>query len=133
MNSTEVQNPQCKLDDVFILAYVFGSVLACAMHEVCSRVSEDLLLIFRILSLFLTNNSSSDSKAFLRFIVFSVSPTAVCRAFLFFDAKVWPQSQTATCTTILHCGHTFLRSIDLLHSVPCTTVLHCGHTFLNLS
>ena len=43
---------------------------------------------------FLTNNSSSDSKAFLRFIVFSGSPTAVHRAFLFFDAKAWPQSQT---------------------------------------
>ena len=32
-----------------------------------------------------------------------------------------------------HCGHTFLRHIDLLNSIVCTTVLHCGHTYLNLS
>ena len=45
------------------------------------------------------------------------------------------QSQTDlfTCTTVLHCAHTFLRRIDLLHSIACTTVLHCGHTSLNLS
>ena len=45
------------------------------------------------------------------------------------------QSQTDlfTCTMVLHCGHTFLRRIDLLHSIACTTVLHCRHTFLNLS
>ena len=31
MNSTEVQNPRCKLDDKCLcLSYVFGSVLACA-------------------------------------------------------------------------------------------------------
>ena len=42
---------------------------------------------------------------------------------------------TFTCTTptVLHCGHNFLRRIDLLHSIACTTILHCGHTFLNLS
>ena len=47
------------------------------------------------------------------------SPTAVHRAFLFFDAKACPQSQTDlfTCTTILHCWHAFLRSIDLLHFI----------------
>ena len=59
--------------------------------------------------------------------------TTLC--FPFFDAKAWPQSQTDlfTCTTVLHFAHTFLRRIDLLHSIACTTVLHCGHTFLNLS
>ena len=73
MNSTEVQNPQPKLDDKCLcLSYVFGSVLAC-MCKVCSRVSEALLLALLIVS----NNSSSDSKAFLRFIAFSGSPTAV--------------------------------------------------------
>ena len=51
--------------------------------KVCSRVSEALLLVLRTLSLsFPTNNSSSDSKAFLRFIAFSGSPTAVHCAFL---------------------------------------------------
>ena len=42
-------------------------------------------------SLFRHCNSSSDSKAFLHFTVFSGSPTAVHRAF---DVKAWPQSQT---------------------------------------
>ena len=39
------------------------------------------------------------------------------------------QSQTDlfTCTTVLHCGHTFLRRIDLLH------VLHCMHYGITLS
>ena len=73
---------------------------------------------------FVTNNSSSDSMAFLRFIAFSCSPTAVHRAFLFFDAKGWPQSQTDlfTCTTVLHCGHTFLRRIDLIYGKSYYTV-----------
>ena len=41
--------------------------------------------------------------------VFSGSPTAVHHAFLFFNVKAWPQSQTDlfTCTMVLHCGHTF--------------------------
>ena len=61
MNSTEVQNPWCKLDDKCLgLPYVFGSVLACANSA----------HVFQKLS-FLTNNSSSDSKAFLSFIAFS--------------------------------------------------------------
>ena len=36
-------------------------------------------------------------------------PTVVHRAFPFFDAKAWQQSQTDLfmCTTVLHCGHTF--------------------------
>ena len=75
MNSTEVQNPRRKLlDKCLCLSYVFSFVLAC-MCKVCSRVSEALLLTLQTLSL--TNNSSSDSKAFLHFIVFSGSPTAV--------------------------------------------------------
>ena len=107
MNRTKVQNPPRKLD-------VFGSVLTCAKS---AQVFQKLAL--RTLSLsFLTNISSSDSKVFLCFIVFS----AVHRAFLFFDAKAWPQSQTDlfTCTTVLHCGHTFLRRIDPLHSIAYT-------------
>ena len=42
---------------------------------------------------FLTNNLIV-SQAFLRFIAFSGSPTAVHHAFLFSDAKAWPQSHT---------------------------------------
>ena len=106
MNSTEVQNPRRKLD-------VFGSKFLPVQSLL--TVSEALLLPLRTLSLsFVTNNSSSDTKAFLRFIAFSGSQIAVHRDFLFFsDAKAWPQSQTDlfTCTTVLHCGHTFLRRI----------------------
>ena len=61
---------------------------------------------------------------------FSGSPTAVHCAFLFFNAKAWPQSQADlfTCTMVLHCRHTFLRCIDLLRY--CTVGIY---TFLNLS
>ena len=47
-NSTEVQNPQCKLDNkCSCLSNVFGSVLACAKFV---HVSEVLLLALRTLS-----------------------------------------------------------------------------------
>ena len=94
---------------------MFGSVLACAKS---AHVSQNLLLALRNLSIcFVTNNSSSDSKAYLRFIAFSGSPMAVQRAFLFFDAKARPQSQTYLLPTVLHCVHTFLRRIDILNSI----------------
>ena len=108
--------------------------------KVCSLVSETLLLALWTLSLsFLTSNSSSDSKAFLHFIAFSGSPTAVHRAFLFFDAKAWPQSQTDlfTCTTVW-------AYLSLLHSIACITLwaylsqthrpiaLHCMHYGITL-
>ena len=100
------------------LPYVFNSVLACA-KPAHACVSEALLPALRTLSLSFLTNSSSDSKAFQHFIAFSGSPTAVHRAFLLFDAKAWPQSQTDlfTCTTVLHCGHTFLRHIDLIYGI----------------
>ena len=83
--------------------------------KVCSRVSEAFLLSLRTLSLsFLTNNSSSDSKAFLGFTAFSG------RAFLFFNAKAWPQSQTHlfTCTTVLHCGQSQTSKFDGKTTIP---------------
>ena len=84
---------------------------------------------------FPTNNSSSDSKAFLRFIAFSGSQTAVHRAFLFFDAKAWPVTNWPL---HVHYGITLCTYLSqthrpILHSIACTTVLHCGHTSLNLS
>ena len=100
------------------LSYVFDSVLACA-KPAHGRVSEALLPLLRTLSLSFLTNSSSDSKAFQHFTVFSGSPTAVHRAFLFFNAKAWQQSQTDlfTCTTVLHCGNTFLRHIHLIYGI----------------
>ena len=102
---------------------------SCLCNQVCSRVSGALLLTSRTLSLsFLTNNSSSDSKAFLRFIAFSGSPTAVHRAFLFFDAKAWPQSQTdlftVTCTT----GITLWAYLSQTHRPIALRCMHYGIT-----
>ena len=104
------------------LPYVFDSVLACA-KPAHARVSEALLPALRTLSLSFLTNSSSVNKAFQHFIAFSGSPIAVRSAILFFDMKAWPQSQTDlfTCTTVLHCGHTFLTRIDLIYvyySIP---------------
>ena len=91
MNSTEVQNPRRKLD-------VFGPVLVCAKPaHVFQKLSYTRFADFVS---FVTNSSSSDSKVFLRFITFSDSPTVVHHAFLFFDAKAWPQSQTDLFTYI---------------------------------
>jgi len=73
MNSTEVQNPRRKLEyKCLCLSCVWFCSCLCKVY---SRVSEALLLALRTLSL--TNNSSSDSKAFLSFIAFSGSLTAV--------------------------------------------------------
>ena len=146
MKGTEVPNPRhssacdctCVLTRIDHCLVNNRSCHACQMCLVLFLPVQSLLTCFRSsltrfadLSLsFPTNNPSSDSKAFLRFIAFSGSPTAVHCAFLkFFDAKAWPQSQTDlfTCTTVLHCAHTFLRRIDLLHSIACTTVLPLGY------
>ena len=95
MKGTEVPNPRrssacdcaCVLTRIDHCLVNNRSCHACQMClvlcKVCSRVSEALLLVLRTLSLsFPTNNPSSDSKAFLRFIAFSGSPTAVHCAFL---------------------------------------------------
>ena len=90
---------------------VFGSVLACAKSDhVFQKLSlETLSLSFITITLPQT----------VCFIVFSGSPTAVHHAFLFFNTKACPQSKTDvfTCTMVLHCGHTFLRRIDLIYSI----------------
>ena len=118
-----MQNPRRKLDDKCLcLPCVFSSVVACAIKSV--HVLQELSYSGDIFSL-LTNNSSSDSKAFLRFIAFSGSPTPVHHAF--------HRMAMDTVTNLLlqvhhiHCGYTFLRCIDLLHSDSVATVLHCGH------
>ena len=52
---------------------------SCLCNQVCSCVSGALLLTSRTLSLsFLTNNSSSDSKAFLRFMTLGVALNKSC-------------------------------------------------------
>ena len=106
-----------RFQKISCLPYVVDSVLACAKPaDAC--VSEALLPALQTLSLSFLTNSSSDSKVFQHFIVFSGSPSAVHHAFLFFNVKAWPQSQTDLfmCTTVLHCGHTFLRCIVLIYS-----------------
>ena len=125
-----MQNPRRKLDDkcLYLPCVRFCS---CLCNQVCSRVSGALLLTSRTLSLsFLTNNSSSDSKAFFTFHCVLRLPNSSTPCFPFFDAKAWPQSQTdlftVTCTTVLHCGHTFLRRIDLLGQAG-PIALRCMH------
>ena len=134
MNSTEVQNPQCKLYaylnwfrwlTILSVALIVDlcTLCCCCLYKVCWNVSEALMLAicdrfcsclckacscacFRssltcfadFFSLSFFTNSSSDSKAFQHFIAFSGSPTAVHCAFLFFEAKAWPQSKlTSSC------------------------------------
>ena len=77
MNSSKVQNPQRKLDDKCLCLSIICVRFCSCLCKVCSRVSEALLLALQTLSL--TNNSSSDSKAFLCFIAFSGFPTPVHR------------------------------------------------------
>ena len=97
--------------------------------KVCSLVSEALLLALQTLSLsFLTSNSSSDRKAFLRFIAFSGSSTAVHRAFLFFDAK----AAMATVTNWplhVHYGITLWEYLSQTHR---PIALHCMHYGITL-
>ena len=72
MNITEVQYPRRKLDDKCLcLSYAFGSVFAC---EKSAHMFQKLSYS---LADFVSNNSSSDTKAFQCFTVFSGSPTAV--------------------------------------------------------
>ena len=121
MNSTEVQNPQRKLD-------MFCSCLCKTCY-----VFQKLSLALRTLSLsFVTNNSSLDSKAFLCFIAFSGSPTVVHHAFLFFNAKAWQQSQTDlfTYTTVSHCGHTF-HGIRYTVGIPSEPLVKDSHKHLS--
>ena len=100
------------VSEALMLPYVSAiSVLACA--KFAHVFSEAFLLALLTLSLpFLTSNSSSDSKAFLRFIAFCVRlPYRSTPCFFFFNAKAWPQSQTDLFmwAMVLHCGHTFLK------------------------
>ena len=67
MNSTEVQNPRRKLD------VPVQSLITCFISSL-TRFAD-------FVSLFRHYNTSSDSKAFLRFIAFSGSPTP-CFPFL---------------------------------------------------
>ena len=107
---------------VYSLFKCFRSSLTCFVESVCLSVSS-LITLPQTVTLFYVSLCYQ-------------APQRQCTVlFLFFDAKAWPQSQTDlfTCTTVLHCGHTFLRRIHLLNSIACTMVLHCGHTFLSLS
>ena len=99
MKDTEVPNPRhssacdctCVLTRIDHCLVNNRSCHACQMCLVLFLPVQSLLMCFRSsltrfadrLSLsFPTNNPSSDSKAFLRFIAFSGSPTAVHCAFL---------------------------------------------------
>ena len=88
MNSTEVQNPRRKLDDKYLcLSCVWFCSCLC---KVCSRVSEALFNThFADLSVITLPQTLSTFHCILRL----------------------PNSSTLSnaCTTVLHCGHTFLN------------------------
>ena len=104
--------------------------------QMCSRVSEALLLHGLCLSLSSLVTLTQTVRLNFYVSLRSQAPhaTAVQHAFLFFNAKAWPQSLTDlfTCTTVLHCGpgRTFLWCINLLHFVACTTVLHLSESLV---
>ena len=84
MNSTEVQNPRCKLNDKCLcLSCAFGSVLVCAKS---AHVFQKLSYLLCGLC---TSSSSSDTKAFLHFIVFSDSPTAYTVHCMHYGIILW--------------------------------------------
>ena len=122
VNCTEVQNPRCKLDDKCVcLPYVFGSVLACAIKS--AHVFQELSYSLRGLCLPLS--SLITLLQTVRFFYVSVRFQAPQQQYtvLSFSSMQWhshAQSQTDffTCTTVLYCGHTFLRCIDLLALFP---------------
>ena len=95
--------------------------------KVCPRVSESLLLVLRTLSLsFPTNNPSSDSKAFLRFIAFSGSPTAVHCAFL---SSMRRHGQVTNWSLHVHNGITLCTYLSQTHR---PIALHCMHYGITL-
>ena len=111
------------------LPYVFGSVLACAKS---AHLFQKLYYSFSGLCLSLSSLVTLSQTERLFYVSLRSQVPQQQYTVLSFSsnhAKAWPQSQTDlfTCTTVLHCGNTFLRRIDLLHSIACTTVLHCGH------
>ena len=75
MNSTEVQYPRRKLDDKYLCFYAYHMCLVLFLPV------QSLLMRFRRFVTrfadFVSNISSSDTKAFLCFIAFSGSPTAI--------------------------------------------------------
>ena len=135
MNSTEVQNSRRKLDDKCLcLPYVFGSVLACAIKS--AHVFQELSYSLHGICLSLSSLITLPQTVRPFYIsLCSQAPQQQYTVLSFSSMRRHGQLQTDlfTCPTVLRCGHTFLRRIDLLNSVVCTTVLHCGRTFLNLS
>ena len=105
------------------LPYVFGSVLACAKSAyVFQKLSYSLCgLCLSLLSLITL------PQTVRLFIAFSDSPTAVHFAFLFFDAKAWPQSQT---DLHVHYGITLWAYLSQTHR---PIALHCMHYGITLS
>ena len=105
-----------------VLFLPFSNVAEALMLAICVRFCYCLCKVcsqklpYSLCGLCLSLYSSSDNKASLRSQAPQQQYTVL---FLFFDVKAWPKSQTdlLTYTTILHFGYTFLRCIDLLHSI----------------
>ena len=111
MNSTEVQNPRRKLyDKCLCLLYVFGSVLACAIKS--AHVFQELSYSLRGLCLSLSSLITLPQTVRLFYVSLrSQAPQQQYTVLSFSSMRRHGQSQTDpfTCTTVLHCAHTFLR------------------------
>ena len=127
-----MQNPRRKLDDkcfMFIICVRFCSCLC----EVCSHVSEVLLLALGTSSL--TKSSDSKLRAFLRFIAFSGSPTAVHTVYrMHYGITLWaylsePLSHKCLVSLTEKPQYRVLKSLD--HTLPLCTCY--GEVYRNIA
>ena len=101
------------------LPYVFDSVLVCAKSaDMFQKLSYSLCgICLSVSSLITLPQTVTLFYVSLRY----QAPQRQCTVLSFSSMR----RHLFTCTTVLHCGHTFLRRIHLLNSIACTTVLHC--------
>ena len=102
---------------VFLPVYSLFKCHACHMCSTLFLPVQSLLMhVFQKLSLPALRTLSLSSLTLTQTVrLFNVSLRSQAPqqqyTVLSFDAKAWPRSQTdfSTCTTVLHCGHTFLN------------------------
>ena len=122
MNSTEVQNPRRKLD-------VFGSVLACAKSaHVFLKLSYSLCGLCLSLSSLIT---LPQTVRLLYVSLCSQAPKQQYTVLSFSSLRRHGHSHKLTSSralhTVLHCGHTFLRRIDLIYGITLWAYLSQTH------
>ena len=123
-----MQSPRRKLD-------VFASVLAC---EKSAHMFQKLSYLLYGLCLSLSSLTTVPQTVRLFYIsLHSQAPQQQYTVLSFIDVKAWPQSQTDLfrCSTVLHCGHTFLTVTQshshtvILSHCQTVTLSHCHVTY----